>query len=132
MKNERDVLAEKMTVLIGKVIESCIPGSQAYRWAMELATAMNQSDPCLRCDGKGYRPKCRNCHHGQEQAWINECDKPIPCKQCHGTGRVSRHTVQSCARQSSEPALLGATDQTAPAHCGSTSPSARRSPQRTQ
>jgi hypothetical protein len=79
---------ETIQRVVRRVLETVDPKSDSYVWVVELATLLNQTTPCDKCDGTGHHDKHKNCFHCAEDAYIKECRKQIRCAKCHGTSRL--------------------------------------------
>lgn len=85
---------ENAVKLIRKLLENLDPKSDAYAWAIALATELNQTLKCPHCGGKGTHAKHYNCGHGQHDAFVRGCNEQVMCKKCHGDARIPKPTAQ--------------------------------------
>jgi hypothetical protein len=55
----------------------------------------NTMSKCLNCNGTGYVPKHKNCHHSSYDAYIYDCHEQRRCRTCHGFGLSGSDKVRA-------------------------------------
>lgn len=76
--------------LMQSLLRSLDRTKESYAWAIQLAEALDQSEPCGACEGRGWRERHQNCNHDTQDRYTRQCYEHVDCKKCHGCGRVLR------------------------------------------
>lgn len=92
--HKRDDLSPRLFALMDSLISHLHSDSEAYAFALEVLTVLNQTDACEVCNGRGSREKHKQCHHDTHDRYVLGCYDKVQCKQCHGIGRVPQSTAQ--------------------------------------
>lgn len=87
-KDDFPASSQRLFTLMDSLMAQLHTNSEAYAFALEILTLLNQTVACKACSGRGSREKHKQCHHDTHDSYVLGCYDRVRCRDCHGIGRV--------------------------------------------